>query len=214
MRNGTRRRVIRPVRGPLPSPHAMYKHDDSPGPVRLAPDARAESSQRPVAGNHRVPLAVVIVAIFGMAVTSGCAVAPAPSPAVVSCVVAAPPAPPSAPPPATTPTVLRVVARPAYVRPVVPPLPMEVYQPSTPGAGLPKAAFYGSEMVAAMVQTVPATDVFVAGGDTYFWHKDPHGRRERVFYGHGDRRAEATQRRADAPSPAAESDKIKGDTKL
>jgi hypothetical protein len=162
-----------------------------------------------------MPLAAAIVASLGLAVTSGCAVAPPAAPAAVTtCAVPAPSPPPSAPPPAATPTVARVVAHPVYVKPVVPPLPMEVYQPSTPGGILPKAVFYGPDLVMVMVQSVPDTDVFIAGGDTYFWHKDPHGRRERVFYGRGDRRAEVAQRRGVAPGHASGSDKIKDDAKL
>jgi hypothetical protein len=194
----------------------MYKHDHRPvRPFRRVQNAGTAPSSRPLAADHGVPLAVVIVATLGLTVTSGCAVAPPAAPAVVpTCVLPAPSPSPSQPPPAPPPPVARVVAHPAYVRPVVPPLPSEVYQPSTAASALPKAVFYGPDLVAAMVQNVPVTDVFLAGGDTYFWHKDPHGHRERVFYGHGDRRGELTQRRDVVPAHAADSAKAKEDVKL
>jgi hypothetical protein len=94
---------------------------------------------------------------------------------------------------------------------MVPPLPAELYPPSIPRVIAPKPVTYGSEMVAAMVQTVPDTDVFVAGGDTYFWHKDAHGHRERVLYGHGDHRREIAQRHTAALNHVAESAKSKNE---
>jgi len=102
----------------------MHKHDDP-----LACPSRQAG----------VPLAVVIIATIGVMVTSGCALVPAMAPAsVATCAVPAPSAPASAPPPAPTPAVApavaRAVARPVYVRPVVPPLPTDVYQPATQGA--------------------------------------------------------------------------------
>ena len=145
----------------------------------------------------------IIAAILCVALASGCAVTPA---VVPTCAVAAiPEAPPRAAPPAVAPLVAPAAPPPVYVKPVVPPLPVDVYQPSTPRALVPKPVFYGADMVEAMVQTVPATALFMAGGDTYFWHKDPRGHRERVFYGHGDRRAEVAQRRTAARSRVADS---------
>jgi hypothetical protein len=107
----------------------MYKPHDRPVDLlRQVAHAGAAPSPRPVA-DHGVPLAAIVAAL-GLAVTSGCAVAPAAAPAVAStCVVAVPPAPPPAPPPAKPAPVARVV-RPQYVRPVIPPLPAEVYQAS------------------------------------------------------------------------------------
>lgn len=120
---------------------AMYNHDDPiTRPFRPTPGASIAKDSQLVAPDRRAPLTVVIVVILGLAVTSGCALAPAASPAaVVTCAVPAPSAPPPAPPPATTPAVSRAVARPVYVRPVVPPLPTDVYQPSAQGAASSKA---------------------------------------------------------------------------
>ena len=151
---------------------------------------------------------LTIVAAAGLALLAGCAVTPPASPppapaAVPTCPAPAPPEAAAAAPPATP--------RPAYVRPVVPPLPAELYAPPAPRTVAPKPVSYAADVVAAMVAGVSDADVFVAGGDTYFWHKDPHGRRERVFYGHGDRRHDIAQRRAAALSHVAEVLKNKSD---
>ena len=99
------------------APFPMCKHDDSLArPVRQAPGAT---------------LAVVIVAMLGPALTSGCALAPSAAPAPTPiCAAPAPLTAPSAAPPAAAPVVVRAAARPAYVKPMVPPLPTDVYQPS------------------------------------------------------------------------------------
>jgi len=97
----------------------MYKHDD------------------PLACPSRQATSVVIMAIIGLMVTSGCALVSPAAPAAVSTCAAPAPAPsaaPAVPPPVTAPAVARAVARPVYVRPVVPPLPTDVYQPTTQGA--------------------------------------------------------------------------------
>jgi hypothetical protein len=88
---------------------------------------------------HDDHLAVSIVATLGLALTSGCAIAPAPAPAPAAvCAVAPPAAPPAAAPAAVPPPhITRVVARPAYVKPVVPPLPAGVYQPAMRRAAAP-----------------------------------------------------------------------------
>jgi hypothetical protein len=88
---------------------------------------------------HDDHLAVSIVATLGLALTSGCAILPAPAPAPAAVCAVAPPAPPAAAPAAAAPPphVTRVVARPAYVRPVVPPLPAGVYLPAARRASVP-----------------------------------------------------------------------------
>jgi len=151
---------------------------------------------------------ITLAATMGLALSSGCAVRPTGLPTCAA--VAAPAAAAVAAPAAASAPALAVAAstqRSVYVRPVIPPLPAELYQPSTNRAVFPKPVYYGAELVAAMVETVPDADVFLAGGDTYFWHRDPRGRRERVFYGHGDRRSEIAQRRAGPVSHVAETSK-------
>jgi hypothetical protein len=118
----------------------MDKHDDSLAcPLRQRPSANAEPASRQVVADRGLPVVAVILAILGLAGTSGCALSPPTAPAVSTCAVPVPSTAPSAPPPATTPAVARAVARPTYVRPVVPPLPTDVLQPSAQGPVLSKA---------------------------------------------------------------------------
>jgi hypothetical protein len=92
-------------------------------------------SPPPVVKGHGARLAGVIVATLGLTVASGCATKPAPAPALVlSCPT---PPPPPAPAPAAAAPVARMVARPAYVRPVIPPLPAGVYQQAQRRTALP-----------------------------------------------------------------------------
>ena len=108
-------------------------------PLRQGPSAGVVPGARQVVADSGLSVVVVILAILGLALTSGCALSPPTAPAVSTCAVPVPPAAPSAPPPATTPAIARAVARPTYVRPVVPPLPTDVLQPSAQGAVLSKA---------------------------------------------------------------------------
>ena len=150
--------------------------------------------------------ATTFAATLSLALCTACAVAPAEAP---KCPAIAAPSPAPTPAYTTAVAVAAVNPRPSYVRPVIPPLPIELTQAPANGAAAQKPVYYSAELVAALVESVPESDVFLAGGDTYFWHRDPRGRRQRVFYGHGDRRSEIAQHRTDAIRRVADTSKSK-----
>jgi hypothetical protein len=66
--------------------------------------------------------------------------------------------------------------------------------PPPPGAVVVEEA-YQPMPTDIYIANVAERDVFVTGGNTYFWVVGPDGARHRHFYAHGDHRADVFQRR-------------------